>query len=41
VPVYSTRRERRGETARMAFSALLLLATAAAFALTYWYRLTR
>jgi polysaccharide chain length determinant protein (PEP-CTERM system associated) len=41
VPVYSTRRERRGETAHMAFSALLLLATAAAFALTYWYRLTR
>ncbi|MEO6689555.1 MAG: XrtA system polysaccharide chain length determinant [Dokdonella sp.] len=41
VPVYSTRRERRGETARLAFSALLLLATASAFALTYWYRLTR
>jgi len=41
VPVYATRRERRGETARMSFAALLLIATMAAFALTYWYRLTR
>ncbi|MET0224956.1 MAG: XrtA system polysaccharide chain length determinant [Dokdonella sp.] len=41
VPVYPTRRERRREAARLTVAVLLLLGLFAAFALTYWYRLTR
>lgn len=41
VPSYATRGERRGDAARTVVAALLLIGLFAAFALTYWYRLTR
>jgi len=41
VPAYATRGERRREFGRLAISALLLVGLFAAFALTYWFRLTR
>jgi hypothetical protein len=41
VPVYATRRERRSDRARGALAILLVLAVFAAYALTYWLRVTK
>jgi protein tyrosine kinase modulator len=41
VPIYATPRERRVERTRYAMVALLIFGVAAAYALTYWLRLTK